>query len=118
MKLFQICCFTMTSIPWLTQKIVFLVLAGYTLYILVQASFSEGPYSFSSLPGLSGLRLSDPDRNATLGVAKQLYVLSLPHRMDRRNEMEKLKKALGLKWKYIDALNMTNSMVGRIMDSV
>ncbi|TFY60979.1 hypothetical protein EVJ58_g4794 [Rhodofomes roseus] len=41
----------------------------------------------------------------TLGIASNIYVLSLPHRMDRRMSMERLRQTLGLQWTYINAID-------------
>lgn len=92
-----------------------LVVTGSILFILFRASSTDGNYGPSSFPG----RWSVSDhRNAALAVAKKIYVLSLPRRTDRRQEMGRLRKALGLRWRYIDALDMNNQLVGNIMDSV
>ncbi|KAI0727570.1 hypothetical protein C8Q72DRAFT_839078 [Fomitopsis betulina] len=42
----------------------------------------------------------------TLGIADNIYVLSLPRRVDRRRSMERLRQALGLRWAYVDATDM------------
>ena len=106
---------SLSSVSGSTLKIIFLVLSGSILFILFQASFTDGNHGLSSLPVLSGF---EAERNASLGVAKKIYVLSLPRRTDRRQEMDKLRKALGLRWRYISALDMNDQLVGRIMDSV
>ena len=56
--------------------------------------------------------------SATLGVARRLYVLTLPARKDRRIRMEALRKALGLRWTYVDGLQSTNELTQRIWEWV
>jgi GR25 family glycosyltransferase involved in LPS biosynthesis len=109
---------SLSSVSGSARKFILFLVAGSILFLISQLSFPDAKYHLSSWPGISQLGVFDTDRNATLGVAKKLYVLSLPHRSDRRQEMEQLKKALGLKWKYIEALDMKDPLVGKVMDSV
>jgi GR25 family glycosyltransferase involved in LPS biosynthesis len=103
--------------PRSSRNLILLIVVGFTLFFLFQVNSPiDGDYSFS-WPGLGGLQVVDQDRNATLGVAK-IYVLSLPNRSDRREDMDRLKKALGLRWGYVDAMDMKNQLVERIMNSV
>lgn len=104
---------SLSSISVSARKFILLIVTASIVFLLFQASFQNGNYQLSSLARLSGL-----DPNATLGVAEKIYVLSLPRRTDRRREMEKLKKALGLRWKYINALDMKTELVEKILDSV
>ncbi|KXN83351.1 hypothetical protein AN958_01546 [Leucoagaricus sp. SymC.cos] len=55
---------------------------------------------------------------ATLGVAKKMYMLTLPARKDRRLRMETLRKALGLQWTYVDGLQSTNELTQKIWEWV
>ncbi|KAG6854201.1 hypothetical protein C0991_009514 [Blastosporella zonata] len=57
-------------------------------------------------------------RNDTLGIASEIYVLSIPARTDRRKDMEHLRTTLGLRWTYMEAIDSQNAIVGRIVDSV
>ncbi|KAF8060809.1 hypothetical protein FPV67DRAFT_1564120 [Lyophyllum atratum] len=57
-------------------------------------------------------------QNDTLGVASRIYVLSLPSRADRRQDMEHLRKTLGLRWTYMEAIDAENAMVQIIMGAV
>lgn len=61
---------------------------------------------------------SNANINRTLGIASNIYVIHLPHRTDRRENMERLRKALDLQWTYIDAVSSTSTTVRRIMDEV
>ncbi|PCH33188.1 hypothetical protein WOLCODRAFT_93084 [Wolfiporia cocos MD-104 SS10] len=58
---------------------------------------------------------SKPD---LLGVAAEIYVVSLPHRMDRRAKMEQLRKMLSLRWSYIDAVQSHDPVVDGILHQV
>jgi GR25 family glycosyltransferase involved in LPS biosynthesis len=62
---------------------------------------------------------SDPSKsNETLGVATKIYVISLPHRTDRRSQMDQLRQTLGLKWTYIEGMDMNNEIIDKIVNSV
>ena len=64
-------------------------------------------------------RLSAADaRVDTLGVAAQIFVLSLPRRTDRREQMDRLRRALGIKWTYVDATEASDERVNSILDHV
>jgi GR25 family glycosyltransferase involved in LPS biosynthesis len=105
----------LSSVPR-ARNLLLLIVVGITLLFLFQAnSPNDGEYNFSLWPGLGGSQ--EPNRNATLGAAK-IYVLSLPTRSDRREDMDRLKKELGLRWGYVDAMNMKDQLVERIMNSV
>lgn len=103
------------------RKAIILIIAGSVCFLLLLHSrILDRNYSLSALPFISGLRsepASDYD-TLTLGVAKKIYVLSLPHRADRRQEMDKLKEALGLRWRYIGALDSKAQVVEKILDTV
>ena len=47
-----------------------------------------------------------------------IYVVSLPKRTDRRERMDKIARALGLKFTYIDAMSKDSSMLGWIAERV
>ncbi|KAE9398637.1 hypothetical protein BT96DRAFT_976330 [Gymnopus androsaceus JB14] len=49
---------------------------------------------------------------------ESIYVLSLPHRNDRRARMEFLRTYLGLNWTYVEATSAEEEVVGRIMANV
>ncbi|KAJ3810242.1 hypothetical protein F5876DRAFT_76961 [Lentinula aff. lateritia] len=49
---------------------------------------------------------------------ESIYVLSLPHRTDRRDRMEYLQNYLGLHWTYMDATYADAEIIGTIMDNV
>ena len=53
-----------------------------------------------------------------LGFAHETYVINLPHRDDRRKDMEKLRMALGLQWAYTDGVHLNNSLVRTTLDWV
>ena len=57
-------------------------------------------------------------RRATLGVFSAIYVVSLPRRMDRRKEMEVLRKALALEWTYVNATDSTSDAVRNVLAQV
>ncbi|KAI0932789.1 hypothetical protein AcV5_010478 [Taiwanofungus camphoratus] len=54
----------------------------------------------------------------TLGIASDIYVISLPHRTDRRATMERLRQALGLQWIYVNAIHHNDEIVRNIMAQV
>ena len=57
-------------------------------------------------------------RGETLRVASNLYVISLKRRKDRRTDMEKLRRGMGLRWTYVDALEKSNDKVENILAHV
>ena len=65
------------------------------------------------LPSLSE-SLAQDDRDATLGVFSDIYVVSLPTRTDRRASMEQIRQTLGLRWTYLDALPSQDPLVDHI----
>ncbi|KAL4265701.1 Glycosyltransferase family 25 protein [Pleurotus pulmonarius] len=54
----------------------------------------------------------------TLGIAAKLFVISLPRRTDRREQMDFLRDSLGLHWTYIDALDAEDPLVDSLLDRV
>ncbi|KAF8816615.1 hypothetical protein BYT27DRAFT_7181425 [Phlegmacium glaucopus] len=54
----------------------------------------------------------------SLGVADNIFVISLRNRHRRRGDMEKLRMSLGLHWTYVDALDADAPLVSQIMDWV
>ncbi|ETW87735.1 hypothetical protein HETIRDRAFT_240238, partial [Heterobasidion irregulare TC 32-1] len=53
-----------------------------------------------------------------LGVMSRIYVVSLPHRADRRVQMDQLERALGLNWTYVDAIDADDPLIANVMDQV
>ncbi|PPQ73269.1 hypothetical protein CVT26_015227 [Gymnopilus dilepis] len=66
---------------------------------------------FGRLPG-------DTTHTGSLEFIDQIYVLSLPNRQSRRQDMEKLRHSLGLTWGYVDALPADSPLVERIAEWV
>ena len=58
------------------------------------------------------------DRSSTLSIASQIFVVSLPRRTDRRAQMEILRSALGLQWKYVEAIDNSSPFIPIIMEEV
>ncbi|KZP30275.1 hypothetical protein FIBSPDRAFT_701423, partial [Athelia psychrophila] len=54
----------------------------------------------------------------SLGIASKIFVVSLPSRNDRREQMRHLLSALGLRWSYEDAVGSEMPVVGAIMRTV
>ncbi|KAJ4490093.1 hypothetical protein J3R30DRAFT_30456 [Lentinula aciculospora] len=66
-------------------------------------------------------RICDSDFSTnweTLDSNESIYVLSLPHRTDRRTRMELLRNYLSLNWTYIDATYVDEEVVSTIMGNV
>ncbi|OBZ77070.1 hypothetical protein A0H81_03175 [Grifola frondosa] len=53
--------------------------------------------------------------DAALGIASQLFVISLPDRTERRKSMDILQDTLGLRWTYVDAVQSHETLVEKIM---
>ena len=56
--------------------------------------------------------------DATMGLFNKIIVVSLPWRMDRREDMERLRHALRLEWTFVDATPFNDSRVQPILDEV
>lgn len=61
------------------------------------------------------ISISNQNRSETLGIASRIIVLSLPRRIDRREQMDILRATLGLRWTYVDAVESTSAVVERII---
>lgn len=83
-------------------------------------SSSEYFWSGLSTPyGLhSGILSGAQRKESTLGVAKKIYVLSLPARNDRRADMERLREVLDLQWSYEVATGTDSYLITDILNSV
>lgn len=57
-------------------------------------------------------------RHPTLGVFSNIYVISIPQRIDRRADMEHLRRTLQLNWTYIDATDRTSPDIANIRSHV
>lgn len=101
-----------------SRNLIALMCAGTVIFLVSQISFSNGRYRIHSWPSSTKLETSIRDQNGMLGVAARLYVLSLPSRSDRREDMEELRQILGLRWTYMDAMDTKNVMIQKIMDAV
>ncbi|KAF8550963.1 hypothetical protein OG21DRAFT_1478333 [Imleria badia] len=66
----------------------------------------------------SSISEPEPGRPHFLGVASHIYLISLPQRQDRREQMERLRVALNLSWTIIDATPSTNPLIYRLLDWV
>ena len=58
---------------------------------------------------------TNKDRFKTLGIASDIFVLSLPRRTDRHKEMEVLRVALDLQWTFVDAVESHTAVIESIM---
>jgi hypothetical protein len=58
---------------------------------------------------------TNKDRFKTLGIASDIFVLSLPRRTDRHTEMEVLRIALNLQWTFVDAVESHSTAIESIM---
>ena len=56
--------------------------------------------------------------NHSLDVVSRIYVISLPRRIDRRLQMDRLRDALQLNWTYTDACEANASVVTTILHQV
>jgi hypothetical protein len=63
-------------------------------------------------------RLTNPGAARTLGVASDIFVISLPRRTDRRSGMVKLADILRLDFTWVDAVDVTDQDMDKIMQHV
>jgi len=89
--------------------VVLLFIAGFLLYTI--HSWTRTSRHFT---------ISPPKAKAygRLGFAHETYVINLPHRDDRRKDMEKLRMALGLQWAYTDGVDLNSSLVSTTLNWV
>ncbi|KAJ6605338.1 hypothetical protein DFH09DRAFT_202912 [Mycena vulgaris] len=85
------------------------------LYPLARVSFASRGFSLSSSPDPVGV---GDRRTSILPLPSRTYVISLPHRKDRYEDMERLRTRLGLEWSYVPAEDSQSSLVGRIMSQI
>ncbi|KAH7923769.1 hypothetical protein BV22DRAFT_1014704 [Leucogyrophana mollusca] len=55
---------------------------------------------------------------SALGIASHMYLVSLPRREDRREQMERLRMAQNLEWTQVDAMDANDPAIERIFDHV
>ena len=96
------------------------LLPTYMLYVWLSA-----PEEFIISPPISPLNNStttvevdETDKPYHLGNARETYVINLPHRDDRREDMDKLRIALEITWDYVDGVYLNSSLVRNTLDWV
>ncbi|KAJ7362959.1 hypothetical protein DFH08DRAFT_1025500 [Mycena albidolilacea] len=100
----------------------FAIIIGATIILIIYThaglSFTPG-LSFSPISFGLGTSL-DQRRGAdeVLPVPSRTYVISLPHRVDRYEDMERLRTRLGVRWTYVVAEDSRSPLVARIMSQV
>ena len=86
-------------------------------FILLLASLVAASVLLISLYNFN-FNSSQAESSLRLGVADKIYVISLPNRHKRREDMEKLRLSLQLHWVYVDALDANSPLVSQIMNWV
>ncbi|TCD68581.1 hypothetical protein EIP91_010369 [Steccherinum ochraceum] len=56
--------------------------------------------------------------HGTFGLFPRVFVVSLPQRSDRREDMEMLRRTLSLNWTWVDATSANDPVVTAILDEV
>ena len=89
--------------------VVLLFIAGFLLYTIHSRTRTSRQFT-----------TSPPKAKAYshLGFAHETYVINLPHRDDRRKDMEKLRMTLGLQWAYTDGVYLNSSLVSTALNWV
>ncbi|EPS99642.1 hypothetical protein FOMPIDRAFT_1124084 [Fomitopsis schrenkii] len=79
-------------------------------------TYSGDSHDNSTDPSTAALAYppSETRQPKTLGIADNIYVLSLPRRVDRRRSMERLRQTLGLQWTYVDATDADGDAIHNI----
>ncbi|PFH47939.1 hypothetical protein AMATHDRAFT_76969 [Amanita thiersii Skay4041] len=100
-------------------RIAVLIIAGFLalLFLLCYYPVTNSPLSvhYTSEQNYSAAPLEWRRGSPTLGIASEIYVVSLPRREERWREMERLRSALGLRWTYHPATEANDTIVGAIM---
>ncbi|KAF8143296.1 hypothetical protein K438DRAFT_1876361, partial [Mycena galopus ATCC 62051] len=93
------------------------VLVGAVIILAIYklAGLSLAPVSFTLGSSLDQHRVGDSE---VLPVPSRTYVISLPRRTDRYQDMERLRTRLGLRWTYAVAENSQSPLVDVIMSQV
>ena len=95
-----------------------------SIFLLSQLFFRTPSYNFNlaawpSTPTLAPTQQNKTQDNVNIfGIASRIYVISLPGRADRRNDMELIRETLGLRWTYMQAMDAKNPIVDSILHSV
>ncbi|KAG5649642.1 hypothetical protein H0H81_002721 [Sphagnurus paluster] len=109
-----------SSVP-LSRNVFLLISLGITIFV-VSNIFIFDVYRPLALDLAQGNNTGDYRaslyRNDTLGIATRIYVVSLPKREDRRQGMEYLRRSLGLRWTYMEAIDGESPMVKKILRAV
>jgi GR25 family glycosyltransferase involved in LPS biosynthesis len=94
----------------------FLILPGVVLFLwsLVLAFVDHGPVSLSAQHIVIPSGSFPP--SAQLGIASEIYLISLPSRQDRRRQMEHLREFQGINWTVVDALDPSDIAISHIFD--
>ncbi|KAJ7449465.1 hypothetical protein B0H11DRAFT_1743605 [Mycena galericulata] len=83
-----------------------------TFLVLYDNNFLPSPlanFNLASSPG---------QRRAVLPIPSRTYVISLPGRKDRQQQMERLRNLLALQWSYVMAEDSKSAQVSAIMSQV
>lgn len=102
------------------RKALLLVFAGMAALFVFwcsQLALDSGFSAFSLSPGPWDLTYVATN-GALLGALTKIYVVSLPNRVDRREQMEELRRALEMTWSYVDATDTRNEIVDQILRRV
>lgn len=94
----------------------FLILPGIVLFLwsLVLALVDHGLVSLSAQHIVIPSGPFPP--SAQLGIASEIYLISLPSRQDRRHQMEHLREFQGIEWTVVDALDPSDIAISHIFD--
>ena len=89
-------------------------------------NFSGDAFRFKSVPHPYILEDVIPEQrlpwkpymNESLDLFRHTYVISLPYRMDRRVDMEKIREVLSVNWTYVDAIDAKDASVTQVVHCV
>ncbi|KAJ7596542.1 hypothetical protein C8J56DRAFT_917707 [Mycena floridula] len=87
-----------------------LAVSGFLSGLFLVFFFIQQASPFDAVPG--------PFRPTSLLPFSQIFVVSLPSRVDRREQMKTLRKLLALGWNYIDAIPAEQEIVTSILNTV
>jgi len=93
-----------------------LIVGGLLLPVFILHVWLLAPEEFIIPP--RDMTLDGASKSRYLGEARETFVINLPHRDDRRNDMDKLRTALGISWDYFDGVYLNSSLVRNILDWV
>ncbi|KAG1814557.1 hypothetical protein EV424DRAFT_1348738 [Suillus variegatus] len=86
-------------------------------FVHSRVHWKEGDYSEVSCSTKNFTTLFSPS-STQLGIASEVYLISLPWRQDRRKQMGHLQASKEISWTVVDALDPSDITIGHILEQI